>query len=95
MTVVQERRTHLERAPQVRQQLRGFTVQAVDGRAGKVEDGDLAAGYVRVNTGGLAGRRVYVPVDLIAGVDHERRTVLVGQTKAEIERTPDWTPRLI
>ncbi|MEV6212461.1 PRC-barrel domain-containing protein [Kitasatospora sp. NPDC051914] len=75
------------------QDLTGYTVQATDGRIGKVDrhSAEVDAAYLVVDTGPwIFGRQVLLPAGTILRIDHEERTVLVDRPKDEIKGAPEF-----
>ncbi|MEV8093173.1 PRC-barrel domain-containing protein [Kitasatospora sp. NPDC085879] len=71
----------------------GYTVQATDGRIGKVDrhSVEVDASYLVVDTGPwIFGRQVLLPAGTILRIDHEERTVLVNRSKDEIKGAPEF-----
>ncbi|GAA1121001.1 MULTISPECIES: PRC-barrel domain-containing protein [Kitasatospora] len=71
----------------------GYTVQATDGKIGKVDrhSAEVDAAYLVVDTGPwIFGRQVLLPAGTVLRIDHEERTVLVGRSKDEIKGAPEF-----
>ena len=70
--------------------LTGFSVEALDGSIGKVEeattDGD--EDFLVVATGGLFGKKVMLPVGVVERVDEADEKVWVSRTKEQIKDAP-------
>jgi hypothetical protein len=77
-----ERRTDLE----------GYTVVALDGDVGKIEDASYEPGasYIVVDTGPwIFGRRVMIPARAIVRVDIANEQAFLRLRKQQIEDAPD------
>jgi hypothetical protein len=73
--------------------LAGFSVEAIDGGIGKVDEAtyDTARSYVVVDTGPwIFGKKVMLPADVIQRVDLDSETVFVERTKDEIKSAPEF-----
>jgi hypothetical protein len=71
--------------------LTGFTVEAIDGKIGKVDEATNEAGssFIVVDTGPwIFGKKVMLPAGLIRDIDPDTETVIVNRTKDEIENAP-------
>lgn len=69
----------------------GYTVEALDGSIGKIDEAtqDATASYVVVDTGPwIFGRKVMLPAGVISRVDSENQSVSVNRTKDEIKNSP-------
>ncbi|MDT0437385.1 MULTISPECIES: PRC-barrel domain-containing protein [Streptomyces] len=69
----------------------GYTVEASDGRVGKVDrhTTDVGPQYLVVDTGPwILGKEVLLPAGTVEDVDHDSRTVRVARTKAQIKDAP-------
>ena len=72
--------------------LAGFSVEAIDGGIGKVDEAtyETARSYVVVDTGPwIFGKKVMLPADVIQRVDLDAETVFVERTKDEIKNAPE------
>ncbi len=75
--------------------LAGFSVEAVDGGIGKVDEAsyDVGASYIVVDTGPwIFGKKVLLPAGVIQDVDLDAETVYVNRTKDEIKNAPEFDP---
>jgi len=63
--------------------LRGFSVQAQDGRVGVVDDADRDALLVKR----AFRRRMTIPARAVARIDSEGRTVFLDRTRRQVSRT--------
>ena len=73
--------------------LTGFTVEAIDGDIGKVDEAtyDVGGSYVVVNTGPwIFGKKVMLPAGVIRDIDLDAETVFVNRTKDEIKNAPEF-----
>ena len=73
--------------------LTGFTVEAIDGDIGKVDEAtyDVGGSYVVVNTGPwIFGKKVMLPAGVIRDIDLDAETVFVNRTKDEIKDAPEF-----
>jgi hypothetical protein len=71
----------------------GFSVEAVDGRVGKVDQATLEpdASYLVVDSGpAIFGKKVLLPAALVSAIDRDDETVYVDRTKDEIKGAPDF-----
>ncbi len=72
--------------------LTGYSVEALDGGIGKVDEAslELGTGYLVVDTGPwIFGKKVMLPAGTIDDVDVERETVYVHRTKEQIKAAPE------
>ena len=75
--------------------LSGFTVEAIDGKIGKVDEASNKVGssYVVVDTGPwIFGKKVMLPAGVISDIDLDSETVFVNRTKDEIKNAPEFDP---
>jgi hypothetical protein len=75
--------------------LTGFTVEAVDGEIGKVDELTYETGSdaIIVDTGPwVLGRKVMLPAGTIERIDLEEEKVFVDRTKDEIKDAPEFDP---
>ena len=73
--------------------LTGCTVEAIDGKIGKVDEAtqDVGGSYVVVDTGPwIFGKKVVLPAGVISDVDLDTETVFVDRTKDEIKNAPEF-----
>ena len=73
--------------------LTGFTVEAIDGKIGKVDEATHEAGgsYIVVDTGPwIFGKKVLLPAGVIRDVDLDTETIFVDRTKDEIKNSPEF-----
>ena len=71
--------------------LAGFSVEALDGSIGKIDDAtyETDASYVVVDTGPwIFGKKVLVPAGVIQRIDYQEETVYVSRTKDQIKDSP-------
>jgi hypothetical protein len=76
--------------------LAGFSVEALGGSIGKIDEAtyDLGASYVVVDTGPwIFGKKVMLPAALIQQIDLDSQTVFVDRTKDEIKNAPEFASR--
>ena len=72
--------------------LAGLTVEAIDGKIGKVDEAtnDVGASFIVVDTGPwIFGRKVLLPAGTIERVDWDEKDVYVDRTKDEIKDSPE------
>jgi hypothetical protein len=77
------------------QDLSGFSVEAIDGSIGKVDEAsnEVGSGYLVVDTGKwIFGKKVMLPAGVIRDVDLDSETVFVNQTRDEIKDSPQFDP---
>jgi len=70
-----------------------FSVEAVDGRVGKVDQATLEpdASYLVVDSGpAIFGKKVLLPAALVSAIDRDDETVFVDRTKDEIKNAPEF-----
>ncbi|GAA1499436.1 hypothetical protein GCM10009827_001010 [Dactylosporangium maewongense] len=60
----------------------GYAVEAVDGPVGTIDRGTYDTGRLVVKTRG--GAPVTLPVDAVHRIDHRRRTVYLGVSRASV-----------
>ncbi len=73
--------------------LSGFSVEAVDGEIGKVDEAtnDVSGSYIVVDTGSwIFGKKVLLPAGVIRDVDFDTESVLVDRTKEQIKNAPEF-----
>src|SRR5438034_11526821 len=73
--------------------LTGFSVEAIDGKIGKVDEATHEAGgsFIVVDTGPwIFGKKVLLPAGVIHDVDLDNETVFVNRTKDEIKNGPEF-----
>ena len=72
--------------------LRGFEVEARDGKIGSVDQSSASgADHLIVDTGPwIFGKKVVLPVGLVEKVNFEDRRLLVSRSKEEIKEAPDF-----
>jgi hypothetical protein len=71
----------------------GFSVEALDGSIGKIDEASNEVGsqYVVVDTGPwIFGKKVLLPAGIIDAVDLDDTTVYVQRTKDEIKSAPQY-----
>jgi hypothetical protein len=75
----------------------GFSVEAIDGSIGKVDEATYDAGsaYIVVDTGPwIFGKKVMLPAGVVREVDEEDETVYVNRTKDQIKDAPEYDESL-
>jgi hypothetical protein len=73
--------------------LTGFSVEALDGGIGKIDEAsyDVGASFIVVDTGPwIFGKKVMLPAAIIKRVDVEDETVHVDRTKEQIKNAPEF-----
>ena len=73
--------------------LTGFSVEALDGGIGKVDEAtnDVTGSYIVVDTGPwIFGKKVLLPAGVIHDVDLDTETVYVNRTKEQIKNAPEF-----
>jgi hypothetical protein len=73
--------------------LTGFSVEALDGGIGKVDDATYEVGgsFLVVDTGPwILGKKVMLPAGVVRDVDLDTETVFVGRTKDQIKNAPEF-----
>ena len=73
--------------------LSGLSVEAIDGKIGKVDDAtnDVGASFIVVDTGPwIFGKKVMLPAGVIQEVDLDAEQVFVNRTKDEIKNAPEY-----
>jgi hypothetical protein len=73
--------------------LQGFTVEAIDGKIGKVDEASTVAGgsCIVVDTGPwIFGKKVLLPAGVIRDVDLDAESVFVNRTKDQIKNAPEF-----
>ncbi len=77
--------------------LTGFSVEAVDGSIGKVDEAtyELGRSYLVVDTGPwIFGRKVMIPAGVVRGIDETEELVFVNRTKEQIKNAPEYDESL-
>ena len=75
------------------QDISGFSVEALDGGIGKIDEAtyDVGASYVVVDTGPwIFGKKVMLPGGVIDRIDFSDERVYVNRTKDEIKNAPEF-----
>lgn len=73
--------------------LSGFSVEALDGGIGKVDEAtyDVGSSYIVVDTGPwIFGKKVMLPAGVIDRIDLDDQTVWIARTKDEIKAAPEY-----
>lgn len=73
--------------------LSGFTVEAVDGKIGKVDEAtnETTGSYIVVDTGPwIFGKKVLLPAGVVRDVDLDSETIFVNRTKDQIKNAPEF-----
>ena len=73
--------------------LAGYSVEAVDGGIGKVDEATYEASrsYLVVDTGPwIFGKKVLIPAGVVDRVDDIERTVYVDRTRDDIKNAPEF-----
>ena len=71
----------------------GYDVETTDGTIGTVDEAtsETDRSWLVVDTGvWIFGKKRLIPAGTVNGVDHERKTVMVGLSKDEIKSAPDY-----
>jgi hypothetical protein len=75
----------------------GFSVEAVDGSIGKVDEAtfDVGRSYLVVDTGPwIFGKKVMIPAGVVRGIDETEELVFVNRTKDQIKSAPEFDDAL-
>lgn len=73
--------------------LTGFSVEALDGSIGKVDEATYEVGrsHVVVDTGPwIFGKKVLLPAGIVRGIDEAEELVFVNRTKDDIKNSPEY-----
>ena len=73
--------------------LTGFSVEALDGSIGKIDEAsnEVGASYLVVDTGPwIFGKKVMLPAGVVSDVDLDTQTVFVNRNKEEIKNAPEF-----
>jgi len=73
----------------------GYTVEARDGKIGKIDEAsdEVGASYIVVDTGPwIFGKKVLLPAGVIDRVDHNDEKVYVSRSKDSIKDSPEFDP---
>jgi hypothetical protein len=73
--------------------LSGFTVEAIDGKIGKVDEAtnDVGGSFIVVDTGPwIFGKKVMLPAGVIRDVDLDAETIFVNRQKDQIKNAPEF-----
>ena len=71
----------------------GYSVEAIDGRIGKVDvaSDEADAAHLVVDTGfWIFGIKRLIPAGVVASVDDMSRCVHVNMSKQQVREAPDW-----
>jgi hypothetical protein len=72
--------------------LTGFTVEAIDGKIGKVDEStnEATGSYIVVDTGPwIFGKKLLLPAGVVRDVDLDTQTIFVSRTRDEIKNAPE------
>jgi hypothetical protein len=75
--------------------LAGYTVEAIDGEVGKVDDAayELGSSWLVVDTGPwILGRKVLLPAGTVTEIDPVERKVHVDRSRDDIKSAPEHDP---
>jgi len=75
--------------------LKGFEVEATDGKVGTIEDAayELGSSWLVVDTGPwILGKKVLLPAGTVRSIDSAERKVHVDRTREEIKDAPEHDP---
>jgi hypothetical protein len=78
---------------QIRRDVTGFGVEALDGSIGKIDEAtyEVSSSYVVVDTGPwIFGKKVMLPAGVIDRVDLNEEKVYVHRMKDEIKNAPEF-----
>ena len=81
----------------MRADITGFKVEAVDGSIGKVDEAtyDVGRSYIVVDTGPwIFGHKVMLPAGTVRGIDETEELVFVNRTKEQIKNAPEYDESL-
>lgn len=76
----------------------GYSVEALDGSIGKIDDTTLqtGTGTFVIDTGPwIFGKKVMLPIGVFRSVDRDDETVFVNRTKEQIKNAPEFDESLI
>ena len=71
----------------------GYSVEALDGGIGKVDEAtnDVGSSYVVVDTGPwILGKKVLIPAGVLDRIDSAEETIYVNRTKDQIKDSPEF-----
>jgi hypothetical protein len=77
------------------QDLTGFTVEALDGDIGKIDEAtnEVGGSYIVVDTGPwIFGKKVLLPAGVLRDADFDDEKVFVNRTKDQIKNAPEFDP---
>jgi hypothetical protein len=75
------------------QDLTGFTVEALDGDIGKIDEApnEVGGSYIVVDTGPwIFGKKVLLPAGVLRDADFDDEKVFVNRTKDQIKKAPEF-----
>jgi hypothetical protein len=75
------------------QDLTGFTVEALDGDIGKIDEAtnEVGGSYIVVDTGPwIFGKKVLLPAGVLRDADFDDEKVFVSRTKDQIKNAPEF-----
>jgi hypothetical protein len=76
----------------------GFSVEAIDGSIGKIDEATAEAGrsHLIIDTGPwILGKKVLLPAGMVDRVDLDTETVFVSRTKDEIKNAPEFDEEML
>ena len=80
------------------EQITGYSVEAIDGLIGKIDDATLEtdSGHIVVDTGPwIFGKKVMLPAGIVRGIDETEERVFVNRTKEQIKAAPQFDEALL
>jgi hypothetical protein len=78
--------------------LTGYSVEAIDGSIGKVDEAtyDVGSSHIVVDTGPwIFGKKVLLPAGVVERVDADDEKVYVNRTKEQIKNAPEFDDSLV
>jgi hypothetical protein len=73
--------------------LDGYSVEAMDGSIGKVDEAtyDTGTSYMVIDTGPwIFGKKAMLPAAVVERVDHDAERIFVSLTKEQIKNSPEF-----
>jgi hypothetical protein len=84
--------------PTSSQDLTNYSVEAIDGSIGKVDEAtyDIGSSHIVVDTGPwIFGKKVLLPAGVVERVDADDEKVYVNRTKEQIKSAPEFDDSLV